>query len=187
LFIPADEDLLADMMAHAETRLEQAGFDHYEVSNWARVSQDFRYECRHNLQYWRNRPYYGFGAGAHGCLDGLRLANAVGIDEYIRLIMTGSNRPFPQSPATIDWTGVDENIAMQETMMLGLRLTRDGLSRRNFYQRFGREIGDVFGAEIDKLIGQGLLEWVNDGENLRLTERGRFLGNRVFMEFVGNT
>lgn len=186
LFFPADEDLLADMMAHAEERLEQAGFDHYEISNWARVSPDFRYECRHNLQYWRNRPYFGFGAGAHGCLDGQRLANAVGIDEYIRLIKSGSNRPNPQSPATVDWTEIGEKTAMQETMMLGLRLTREGLSARKFHERFGREIGEVFGAVIGKLIAQGLLEWINNGDGLRLTERGRFLGNRVFMEFVGN-
>ncbi|MHC1784251.1 MAG: radical SAM family heme chaperone HemW [Anaerolineaceae bacterium] len=185
LFNPSDEDIAADMMEYAEERLEQAGYDHYEISNWARKSPDFRFECRHNLQYWRNLPYFGFGAGAHACLGGMRLANARAIGEYIQRVTAGTDRAYPYSPATVDSTLLDKRSAMQETMMVGLRLTREGVPRERFKERFGREVEDVFGEEINKLVGQGLLEWVDGGAILRLTRRGCFLGNRVFMEFVG--
>jgi oxygen-independent coproporphyrinogen-3 oxidase len=184
-FSPADEDLIADMMTHAEERLEKAGFDHYEISNWARKSPDFRYECRHNLQYWRNQPYYGFGAGAHGCADGQRYGNATGIMDYIQLIQNDAAGTTPGSPAAVEQVDIDEGTAMQETMMLGLRLTREGVSRERFRERFSLDIEDEFGTEIKKLIRQGLLTWTDGGDVLRLTERGRFVGNRVFMEFVG--
>ncbi len=184
-FIPTDEDLLGDMMAHAEARLEKAGFDHYEISNWARVSPDFRYECRHNLQYWRNQPYFGFGAGAHGCLGGKRYANAAGIMDYIRLIQSDAAGATPRYLAAVEQLSIDQRTAMQETMMLGLRLTREGVSRERFRGRFNLDVEDEFGEEINKLVGQGLLEWTDGGALLRLTDRGRFVGNRVFMEFVG--
>jgi oxygen-independent coproporphyrinogen-3 oxidase len=185
LFNPSDEDMAADMMEYAEEKLEQAGYDHYEISNWARTSPDQGFECRHNLQYWRNLPYFGFGAGAHACLDGMRLANARAIGDYIQRIEAGTNRAYPHGPATVDSTLLDKMAAMQETMMVGLRLAREGVLRERFRERFSREIEDVFGKEIDKLMGQGLLEWADGGATLRLTNRGRFLGNRVFMEFVG--
>jgi oxygen-independent coproporphyrinogen-3 oxidase len=185
LFNPSDEDTAADMMEYAEERLEQAGFDHYEISNWARRSSDFRFECRHNLQYWRNLPYFGFGAGAHACLDGMRLANARTIGDYIQRVAAGTDNKYPHSPATVDSRQLDNRSAMQETMMVGLRLTREGVSCERFKARFSREVEDVFAEEINKLVGQGLLEWADGGATLRLTRRGRFLGNRVFMEFVG--
>jgi oxygen-independent coproporphyrinogen-3 oxidase len=184
LFMPTDEDLAADMMEYAAERLEQAGFEHYEISNWARGG-DVRYECRHNLQYWRNQPYYGFGAGAHGCVGGYRLSNALWIGDYVQKMKTETERPYPFSSATVDQTELSEWVSMQETMMVGLRLIHEGVERAEFSRRFGREMDEVFGGEVDKLVGQGLLEWADAGSRLRLTRRGRFLGNRVFMEFVG--
>ncbi len=183
LFRATDEDLAADMMEFAAARLEEAGFTQYEISNWARRSPDFRYECRHNLQYWRNLPYFGFGAGAHGCVGGLRLANARGIAEYVRHVQKGKEQPYPYGPATVESTALTEMVIMQETMMVGLRLTHEGVSGGAFLRRFGRDLTEVFGREIAKLVSQGLLEWNDD--RLRLTGRGRFLGNRVFLEFVG--
>jgi len=74
---------------------------------------------------------------------------------------------------------------MQETMMVGLRLTDEGVSRQKFRDRFGVEMQNVFGREIAELIGFGLVEWAQDGgERLRLTKRGRPLGNQAFMRFV---
>ena len=72
---------------------------------------------------------------------------------------------------------------MGEFMLTGLRLTREGVSAETFHERFGQEMGDVFGKEIGDLIRLGLLEW--QVERLRLTRRGRLLGNQAFMRFVG--
>jgi coproporphyrinogen III oxidase-like Fe-S oxidoreductase len=74
-------------------------------------------------------------------------------------------------------------------MMMGLRLVREGISRQGFEKRFGQTLGQVFGSKIDRLVGLGLLEWVDDGPGessriLRLTKNGRLLGNQVFVEFV---
>jgi oxygen-independent coproporphyrinogen-3 oxidase len=83
---------------------------------------------------------------------------------------------------------------MQETLMLGLRLTQEGVSAQAFHQRFRQDLMAVFGKEIDELVGLGLLEWdfsplptgEGQGMRVRLTRRGRLLGNQVFMRFVGD-
>lgn len=79
---------------------------------------------------------------------------------------------------------------MQETMITGLRLTKEGISAAGFQARFGVSLQETFGREIDNLVGLGLLEWVDSQTSevsdklLRLTRRGRLLGNQVFMRFV---
>jgi len=180
----ADDDLAADMYEWAGERLEGAGFEQYEISNWARRGQEGALLLsRHNLQYWLNRPYLGLGAGAHGYAAGVRTANVLGIGAYIARCRDAAPRDFPLGPALANAVVVDETAAMQETMMVGLRLVELGVSNTQFMDRFGRALTDVFGEQITRLAGQGLLEWQND--RLRLTRRGRLLGNRVFMEFVG--
>ena len=181
-----DPDLAADMYEWASEYLEGQGYEQYEISNWARPG----YQCRHNLQYWRNRPYLGFGAGAHGCANHMRVSDVLRIKTYIERLNPDSRMPepqFPLSPATVTQTGLTPFIEMQETMMLGLRLTQEGVSAQAFRQRFGQDLVAVFGKEINELVGLGLLEWarLQTSEVLRLTKRGRLLGNQVFMRFVG--
>ncbi len=177
-----DEDLAADMYEWASERLEKAGFVQYEISNWARRDhQGNLLACRHNLQYWRNQPYLGFGAGAHGYAAGYRLANVMHIKTYIDRLAQPGQPSFPFSLATTHSDRVDQRSEMEETMMVGLRLTQEGVSRRSFKQRFGIAVEEVFGKEIDQMVRAGLLE---AGEILRLTARGRLLGNQVFMQFV---
>ncbi|MFA5874809.1 MAG: hypothetical protein WC832_12700, partial [Anaerolineales bacterium] len=181
-----DPDAAADMYEWAGEALEAAGFEQYEISNWAKPGR----QCRHNLQYWRGQPYLGFGAGAHGCASGLRISNVLRIKSYIERLHPDypipnyliPNTPFPLSPATASQTKISMHVEMQETMMTGLRLTREGVSAEDFADRFGVQMRDVFGKEIDELIGLLLLEWA--GPVLRLTKRGRLLGNQVFMRFV---
>jgi oxygen-independent coproporphyrinogen-3 oxidase len=185
-----DPDAAADMYEWAEETLASAGYEHYEISNWARPG----HECRHNLQYWRNLPYLGFGAGAHGFANDIRYSNALRIKTYIdRLTPPIRRLSFPLSPSTVNHLRITTQSEMQETMITGLRLTREGVSAAAFQERFGRGLVDVFGKEIDELIGLGLLEWVEDsalplgkgsGERVRLTVRGRLLGNQVFVRFV---
>ncbi len=182
-----DPDLGADMYEWAGQRLEQAGFAAYEISNWARIDHQRGWlMCRHNLQYWRSLPWLGFGAGAHGFTKGLRLVNASRIEDYINRIRNGSPLSFPLSPANVEVIKLNKWDEAQEMMMMGLRLTHEGVSADDFNDRFGISLEDAFGCQISGLMRYGLLEWVNiDGLRLRLTRKGWLLGNQVFMEFVG--
>jgi oxygen-independent coproporphyrinogen-3 oxidase len=192
-----DPDLAADMYEWAGEFLVAEGYLQYEISNWAKPGC----QCRHNLQYWRNQPYLGFGAGAHGCAAGMRYSNVLRIKTYIeRLTSPFSLLTFPISPATVNHQHITPKTEMQETMITGLRLTQEGVSAEGFRARFGVELREVFGKEIDELVTLGLLEWADlsphppfpereggrrGDRSLRLTRRGRLLGNQVFMSFVG--
>jgi len=194
-----DDDLAAEMYEWAGEQLEQSGYTQYEISNWARKNSK-KYACLHNLQYWRNLPYLGIGAGAHGYSRNIRTENENSPILYIqRLVETMSNQDpenqtgipsnldkgFPVTPATREVKAIDRGEEMGETMMMGLRLTEEGVSEKTFYQRFGVSMLEVYQPQIEQLIGAGLLEW-NSGnrEVLWLTKNGRLLGNRVFMEFI---
>jgi oxygen-independent coproporphyrinogen-3 oxidase len=184
-----DADLAAEMYEWAEDYLESKGYRQYEISNWAREKGPNQLMvCRHNLQYWRCLPYLGFGAGAHGYANGLRIANVLSPQGYIERLLqppgqaASSLAAFPCTPATVSMEVIDRQTEMGEMMMLGLRLTREGVSRQVFYERFGEMPDKVFASQIKKLISDGLLEWRKDA--LLLTPRGRLLGNRVFREFV---
>jgi oxygen-independent coproporphyrinogen-3 oxidase len=183
---PPDDDLAADMYEWASLRLEQAGYHHYEISNWAKTDADKGLMvCLHNMQYWRNLPYIGLGAGAHAFIAGYRLANISSIEGYIQAIQADIQigLSFPISPATESKTLITAKDEMQETMMVGLRLLEEGVWLAGFQQRFGVSIQQVFGREINALENQGLLD-VSD--RVRLTPRGILLGNVVFREFVGD-
>lgn len=181
-----DSDLAADMYESADERLAAAGYVQYEISNWAKPGANGKpLACRHNLQYWRNLPYAGLGAGAHGFLGGFRTANVLAPAAYIQRLKNGTAAMFPRTPATASAERVDGAREMVETMMMGLRLVDEGVSQAVFASRFGRGLDEVYGVEISRLTELGLLEQINGTRNaLRLTERGRLLGNQVFMEFV---
>jgi oxygen-independent coproporphyrinogen-3 oxidase len=181
-----DDDLMADMYLWAMERLEVAGYHQYEIANFARTSSSRELlASRHNLQYWRNQPYLGFGTGAHGFAEKLRVANEYGLQRYIELCQSKPAAQFPVGPAAGDVIAIDRMSEMQETMMVGLRLTDEGVSRQRFKLRFGVDMLAVFGREIAELLGLGLVEWAQDGgERLRLTKRGRPLGNQAFLRFV---
>ncbi len=199
LLSPPDPDLAAEMYEWAGEALEKHGYAQYEISNWAaKRSQDGlapHLACRHNLQYWRNLPYLGLGAGAHGYAGGLRTANVLAPADYIRQFSadersTSKQRSWnsdqwPVTPATQSAQPIDRQTEIAETMMMGLRLTLEGVSARDFQARFGQSLRQVFGAQIERLLRLGLLEWAGeDGDRLRLTIPGRLLGNQVFMEFI---
>jgi oxygen-independent coproporphyrinogen-3 oxidase len=185
-----DPDAAAEMYEWAGGYLAEHGYAQYEISNWAKPG----FACRHNLQYWRNLPYLGFGAGAHGSAGGLRVANVLRIKTYIDRCHSLNPRPFPLSPATVNQQHISRRVEMQETLMLGLRLTDEGVPAQVFRRRFGQEMDEVFGGEIRELLDLGLLEWSDSpllsgegtrGRVLRLTQHGRLLGNQAFMRFVG--
>ncbi len=187
LINPPDDDLAADQYEYACQALKEAGFDHYEISNWAVRRGNQSFHCRHNLQYWRYLPYIGVGAGAHGFLENHRTVNVKGIRAYIERMASEVKMPYPASSAAEQVIELDLWNQMQEKMMVGLRLLEEGVSANGFIQQFGFGIEEVFGDVISRLIQHGLLEWsgTTQERQLRLTTHAWLLGNRVFREFVG--
>lgn len=176
---PPEDDLAADMYERACELLARAGYQHYEISNWARPG----HECRHNLTYWRNLPYIGLGAGAHGWTGRERYAETRPIRDYLARVAAGSAatdsaaHDDPPALAIVERETIGAELAMTETAFLGLRLV-EGLNLARFERRFGVTFDAHFGERLSALDGFGLLER-SDG-TIRLSERGLLLGNEVF-------
>jgi putative oxygen-independent coproporphyrinogen III oxidase len=164
-----EEEIETNMYMRIMERLKQAGYVHYEISNYAKPGK----ESRHNTVYWKNESYYGIGAGAHGYVKGVRHVNVKGVQAYIEAVQAGLPR--------VETTPVSREEAQEDFMMVGLRLLQ-GVKREDYYRQFGEQIEEAFAGEIEKLVGKGLLEATSDG--YRLTHQGIFLGNEVFAEFL---
>jgi oxygen-independent coproporphyrinogen-3 oxidase len=182
-----DPDLAAEMYECASEAFECAGYVQYEISNWSKPNR----QCIHNLQYWRGLPYLGLGAGAHGYANGYRYSNVLWIKTYIERFRSIGNSHcdsrvpninFPLSPAVVNQHQQTRQDDMSEFMITGLRLTGEGISFSVFHQRFGLDLNEVYQNEITELTRLGLVERSRD--ILRLTRRGRLLGNQVFLRFV---
>jgi oxygen-independent coproporphyrinogen III oxidase len=173
-----DPDIAADQYDLACQALAGMGFKHYEISNWAKPER----ECRHNLVYWRNQPYLGLGAGAHGSAGGYRYQVVRRPRTYIRRLEQPAAGPFPISAAVTDYHRVGETEAMSDTAITELRLLEEGLDLEAFAARFGRRFDDVYGEAVSQLRTWDLL--FQQGDRLLLTEKGRFLSNQVFYRFV---
>ena len=179
-----DDDLAADMYEAAMDALDAAGYEHYEISNWCLPG----HRSRHNLGYWKNRPYLGIGPGAHSNLADTRFWNMKPPKQYVEAIRGANNRAAIDtasvSPGTMAVDDVEHTpfeTQMAETMMLGMRL-REGIRFDEFHRRFGRDVRSVYPAEVRELSEHGLI--TVDEERVRLTRRGKSLGNEVFQRFV---
>jgi oxygen-independent coproporphyrinogen-3 oxidase len=177
-----DDDLSADMYDVATETLDGAGYVQYEISNWAKPG----HQCQHNLQYWRNLPYIGLGPGAHGYAAGVRYDTVLSPHRYIKLMTQNtqgnSQLAFPRTPATNHAVIVDKTNEIAETLMMNLRLTHEGVSRSNFYQRFGVDLVELHHDTLYKFERYGLLHIEADA--VRLTQQGRLLSNAIFRELV---
>jgi len=160
----------AGMFAHAMERATAAGYQHYEISNYARPG----YESRHNQIYWRNEEYFGFGAGAVSYRAGARTMNVRRPSEYIETACENGT-------AFLDDERLGIRETMGETIMVGLRMIQ-GVSLAAFAARFGSRAEAVFAPEIEKWTRDGLLESA-DGF-LRLTRRGLFFASDVMSAFL---
>jgi oxygen-independent coproporphyrinogen III oxidase len=170
-----DDDMVADLYEIAGDTLGAAGWEHYEVANWAREP---RYRSHHNQLYWQNGSYLGFGAGAHGTVGSVRHSNILLPSAYIEAVREG------RVPHAVTETLAAET-AIGETMMLGLRLLVDGVSARDFEIRHGVALRERFATAINRHVEMGLLEWHgDDDERLRLTTRGALLANDVCAAFL---
>mgnify|MGYP001627257047 CR=1 FL=1 len=167
---PCEEETELAMYLEAIAFLKENGYEHYEISNFARPG----FRCRHNLAYWEHRPYLGLGLAAHSFLDRRRRANVCSLEEYCARLEAG------ELPAGEE-EELSEEALMGEAMFLGLRLL-EGVSLEGFARRFGKNPLEVFAPQIASLCRRGLLE-ISSG-HLRLTSRGLPLANMVFREFI---
>jgi oxygen-independent coproporphyrinogen-3 oxidase len=170
-FVP-DDDLTAEFYETACEQLNAAGIQQYEISNFAREG----FESRHNLKYWTRNPYLGFGVDAHSMLPSRN-----GEVESVRLATTDDYDRFFLS-ADLKASMVNHEQALEESFFLGLRLNR-GVGLGHLREAFGGAV-EKFESIIDELVEEGLL--IRNGENLRLTNRGRLLSNEVFGRFIAN-
>lgn len=164
------EDLEAEMYGYLLEEMKSHGYIQYEISNFAYVGK----ESKHNLLYWNNDEYIGLGAGAHGYVNGKRYSNHGPIKKYMQTIDTGEQPLMMQKEVTT----VEK---MEEEMFLGLR-KNEGVSLAKFEERYGLTLRDVYGKELDELFQRELL--VLENNFVRLTSRGRFMGNEVFQYFL---
>jgi oxygen-independent coproporphyrinogen-3 oxidase len=184
-----NDDIAAEMYAHAIEVLGPAGYTQYEISNWAKDDgappwQSPRLASAHNLIYWRNQPYLGLGAGAYGTIHGERWMNVKRPQSYIQRVETGAGL----GPACDEksYERIERPTAMSEHMLLGLRLVREGVGAAAFEARFGVPLQRHYASAITPGLDLGLTEWLEapDGPHLRLTERGRFLANQAVLQFI---
>lgn len=166
-----DEDSAAGMYETACEVLGGAGLEHYEIANWARPGR----ASRHNTVYWHNAPFAAAGVGSHGYLQRRRYAHSDSLASYYRACVAG-DWPWLSTPP--------QSLAaeIEETVFLGLRLLREGLSLSAFAARFGRELAAAYPQVLPRLLSQQLLEI--DGDRLRLSSQAVMVSNEVFSEFL---
>ncbi|MBC1456540.1 radical SAM family heme chaperone HemW [Listeria newyorkensis] len=169
LLLPG-EDAEANMYEKLMTTMENHGRKQYEISNFAKPG----FESRHNIVYWSNEHYFGFGAGAHGYVGETRYANYGPLKKYMQPLEKNELPTFQQKELTL-------KEKMEEEMFLGLRKVA-GVDKAHFEAKFGQALDTTFARAIDKTVEKGWLE--STPESVRLTRRGRFLGNNVFQEFL---
>ena len=166
----ADPDQAATEYEMASAKLEAAGYRHYEISNWARPG----YESRHNTVYWQRGEYLGLGVAAHSFIGGQRIGNTPDLNSYIKSLSAGD---LPARDVEV----IGDGAALSEAMFLRLRL-EEGVSLDDTGWQFSIDLRSRYAAEITELSGLGLVEVSAD--RLRLTPRGRLLGNEVFIRFL---
>lgn len=169
--LPGEEDEL-NMYLLLMDRMKAAGYKQYEISNFAKPG----FESRHNMTYWRNEDYYGFGAGAHGYVGRQRHINIKGVNPYVE----AAGQKLPR----LEQFTVEKEEAMEDFVMVGLRML-DGIRDADFVSQFGVSLSETFGRQLNKMLSAGLLEMHEDRQGYRLSERGVLFGNEVFGEFIG--
>lgn len=164
-----DEDTERDMYHYAINALNKAGYKHYEISNFSKKG----FECMHNITYWRMYEYIGVGAGAHSFVNNIRYCNIKKPSQYIKCIT--ENNIIDESASQT------HNDLLSEYMFLGLRMM-DGINKKDFKNRFGKNIEEVYGTEISSLKRSELI--TENESNIWLTPRGIDFSNQVFVEFL---
>ena len=160
---PILTELESDMYYYLVNYLEKNGFNHYEISNFCIDG----FESIHNLNYWNNNEYYGFGLGASGYLDGIRYTNTRSINSYIK------------GDYVLDKEKISDKIKMSEELICGLRKTR-GVSKLDFKKKFNVELESVF--DIKMLIDKGLIK--EDNDYIYIPKEKIYISNSILINFI---
>ena len=160
-----DDDLQADMYLMINEFLENNGYERYEISNFALKG----YESRHNLNYWNNDEYYGFGVAAHGYVDGIRYSNYCTLEEYM-------NNPAKHASGHLQ-TNEEK---LEEEIFLGFRKNL-GINTFKIQEKFGIDFEDKYREELNKFVPE-YIEKTTEG--YRLTLQGVLLSNNILSEFL---
>jgi len=168
--IPVPEEAELAMYAHAIDALTAAGFEHYEISNFARPGR----RCHHNEVYWANHAYHGFGMGAARYVGGRRELNTRDLKGYIRKALSGE-------PTTFQSEQLAGEERARETIAQNLRRA-EGINRQEFHQQTGFALVDLAGAAIRRHVELGLLQ--EDEQRVLLTRTGKYVADTVITELL---
>lgn len=181
-----DEELERNMYWYVKNTLENNGYIHYEISNFAKMG----YESKHNINCWDQKDYIGIGTAAHSYINGIRYSNTPDIEEYVGAnLVRNTQKEYRNTPnhaninkeyQTIHETQTKEDM-QKEYMLLGLRKIK-GVSIQKFKNKFGENPIFIFKNELSKLVEENLLEI--DGDDIKLTNKGLNLANLVWEEFI---
>lgn len=166
----APDDDAAEMYLEAMARLDRSGYRQYEISNVARPGR----ESRHNLKYWTDGEWLGFGCGAHSTRGAVRWKNLSSTTEYVTAVEKGGQLDAERRPLT-------NRDALEEALFMGLRLA-EGIDLNAVKLRYGVDVWSTYGAELGQFREDGLL--VYDGRLLRLSRAGMLLANEIAAKFL---
>ena len=166
LYIPS-EVIERKMYWTVKNTLEEAGYKHYEISNFAKPG----YESKHNMDCWDQKEYIGFGLAAHSYINNIRYSNTDDLEEYI---------DFPENSKIIHEKQNQEE-KMKEFMLLGLRKI-EGVKISDFKNKFVDNPIYIYRKELEKLVKDELIEI--DINHIKLTNKGIDLANLVWEEFI---
>jgi oxygen-independent coproporphyrinogen-3 oxidase len=169
IVLPGEDDILL-MDEATQMLLNLAGFNQYEISNYAKPG----YECQHNINYWQNLDYLACGASAVSCVDGVREKRIADPQEYVRRITEGCS-------VIVESESLGPEASFRESVIMGLRMNK-GVSLLLLDARYHIDIVKYYGEVLEKLINLQLIELTSS--HLRLTEKGRPLANLVMAELV---
>ncbi|MCI5492703.1 MAG: radical SAM family heme chaperone HemW [Lachnospiraceae bacterium] len=190
-YLPSEETEY-EIYKGTQSALAEAGYHHYEVSNYAKPG----YECRHNIGYWKRTDYLGLGLGAASLMDNVRYTNTTDLAAYLEGVKILSDQIDAEMMQTLSEEekhaayatnlhrsidAVSRMAQMEEFMFLGLRMT-EGITRQEFYQNFGVQIEGVYGQVLPQLVSEGLIE--QKAGQIRLSERGMDISNYVLSQFL---
>jgi oxygen-independent coproporphyrinogen-3 oxidase len=175
-----DDDLAADMYRMISDATQGAGYEHYEISNFALLGRRdaneeiSSFRSKHNSKYWTGAAYYGMGCGAHSYDGRARWVNVLKTEAYI-------DRVAAQGNAISERTELSDSDRAAEALFMGLRLS-EGIDLSAFRSEYGVDVIERYGGELPRLADAGLI--AIDGSRLALTAAGRLLSNEVFVSFV---
>ena len=175
-----DDDLTAEMYRMLSDSTESAGYEHYEISNVARLDSERKCEAaspfrsRHNMKYWTAEPFLGVGCGAHSYDGTARWFNILKTENYIQEVSRGGSAIAERNELT-------ESDRAAEALFMGLRL-KEGVSLASFQSEYGVDVIERYAKDLPRLTDAGLIEL--EGGRLTLTPAGRLLSNEVFVSFI---